>query len=314
MEKDTRTVLLAVLILLVSMFSLNLNSIMGRVISNSLPDLRGEAYFADLSTGEKITQANVGDKVDIIVVVKNVGDGNAPPGGLGNNVKYRLEVKQDGVKVQERGLKKTFDLEGLLKPQDITKKHLSYISPQYRYFQFNSPGEYCLDFKIDTTKKLAESNEDNEFKDEGCATVVNEGEPLPQPEEASDKPEKKVKVKKYAPALITLKLLGSYEGDKLLDLGEETCELEGRNKAVSCSFEAELEIGNNYVVRGSVSDRIWEVRFVRIIDSSNKEFLRKVCGRPFCELKTEDFLKTETKLDQNIKTGKYLIEGSAELA
>ena len=296
MEKDNKVVLGAILIMLVSMLSFNLNEITGKSSHEGLPDLKAEAHFVNLETGENIRYANVGDKVDIIVKIKNEGKGMAPAGDKKEKIKHRFELKIDGKKTKEKGLKKTFYLANSIKPSDYTIKHLSQIT-SYSNFIFSTVGEHCIDVKLDTGKELAEINEDNDFLDLGCVTVFEAGKPLPTKEEEKTVTTKK-KAKKIPPTEVTLQLLEYHDDNKIYTeilVNEKDCDLIG-NKPVSCSFKAELRGPNSggvgerqatyYLVRAFASTNFGKIRHVRIIDSSNKVFLSVPCSAPKCELKT----------------------------
>ncbi len=328
MDKDNKIILGALLIMFVSMLSFNLNSITGKQVNEGLPDLTADAYFVDLETGEKLESVYIGKKADIIIKIKNDGFGNAPPGDKLDKTKYRFEIKVDGKKTDDRALKKTFSLNNNIKPQDYAIKKLAQITTVAAY-NFNSVGKHCIDIKVDTSKKLAEIEEDNDFLNLGCVTVVEEGKELPKKEEEKKvtTTTKKKKTKEAAPTSVNLKLLEYYtnsdgEYTEIL-LDKKECELKG-SFGVSCSFKAELEgpsaganegqSWKNYIVRGSTTTNFWKVRHVRLVDSYNKEFLRKACSTYLCELKTGDMLKTDTKFNQYIKPGTYIIETIAELS
>jgi len=313
MDRDKKMVIYALIILFVSMLSFNLNKITGKAVNYGLPDIIGSANFVNIGTGEEINSAVVGDKADILVTITNIGQGDASPGNLKNKVQHRLEIKREGIITKDRRLRKNFSVNNLLKQGTSFTKHLSYLDTQFRYFQFNAPGVFCLDLKLDTTNKLAESDEDNEFDNSGCVIVVEKGK-----SSFSIVPKEARNVQKFwqqtndVPTRINIKLLASYvDRDDIVLLDEKTCEL-ADDKEISCSFDINLEIGRDYVVRSSISTDLWKIKYARIIDDSNREFLRKSCNKSFCEIRTEDFLSPETKFNQYIRSGIYTIEATAE--
>ena len=315
MDRDKKMVIYALIILFVSMLSFNLNKITGKAVNYGLPDIIGSANFVNIGTGEEINSAVVGDKADILVTITNIGQGDASPGNLKNKVQHRLEIKREGIITKDRRLRKNFSVNNLLKQGTSFTKHLSYLDTQFRYFQFNAPGVFCLDLKLDTTNKLAESDEDNEFDNSGCVIVVEKGK-----SSFSIVPKEARNVQKFwqqtndVPTRINIKLLASYvDRDDIVLLDEKTCEL-ADDKEISCSFDINLEIGRDYVVRSSISTDLWKIKYARIIDDSNREFLRKSCNKSFCEIRTEDFLSPETKFNQYIRSGIYTIEATAEKA
>ncbi|MEK6937305.1 MAG: CARDB domain-containing protein [Nanoarchaeota archaeon] len=327
MEKDNKIILGAVLIMLVSMISFNLNNLTGWQVNEGLPDLTGDAQFIDEVTGEEIYAAYVGARANIQVKIKNEGTGDAPPGDKVDKTKYRFEIKVDGKKTEDRNLKKTFSLTNTLHPQDFAVKNLRQITP-IDFYQFNSVGEHCVDVKVDTSKKVAEIDEENDFLDAACVTVVEEGKPLPKKEEAKVSTAKKKKIKPVQPTDVQLELLEYYTNEKggyvEVLVKEEECELEG-TLGVSCTFKANLEgpsagandgeSWKNYIVRARTTTNSWKVRHASIVYSdSNKVFLTKACSTYLCELRTGDMLKTETKDNQYIKSGEYIIAAIAELS
>ncbi|MBI2672528.1 hypothetical protein HYX16_06360 [Candidatus Woesearchaeota archaeon] len=307
MKKDNKILAVAAIIIFISFFSFNFSNITGRV-TGYLPDLVGEAMFIDKNTGEEILSAKPGDSVDIKVTVINKGLADAAMEGIIT----KFELKKDGVKVPERGLKKNIEVTNVLKPGSSFSKRLEQFT-SYKDYQFNAPGEYCFDVKVDTGKKIAETDEQNDFLSINCIAVVEEGMKLPKKE--AEKAVKSKKEKVLAPTDLNIQLLEYNEKDdktiSRLLLAEETCFLTEINNI--CSKVVELELNKDYLVRGTTSLRDWKVEFVRIVNQdSSKEVLKKTCLAGVCDLITKDLLSPETKNNQFIAAGKYIISATAK--
>ncbi len=295
MNKNTEVIVSAFLILLFS-FLYNSFDITGKVI-NDLPDLTGYVKFVNVDDLKPITQAKLGDKVKIKLTVENIGGAQAP-----SKITNKIVVKKDGIKFKTQKQPENFITSNSLKPREFFDKVVD-------DFQFNGDGKYCFDLTVDLSKKVVESNEDNNiFKNNWCILIGEKKEDEKEIKTTTKKIKaKKSKIKELVidtPTQLRIEIVDPENNNFVIK--KETCDISD-NKGMGCSFSIDLEYkyGRKYELRAATTTNLWGLTHLRIYDpSSNKELKRKGCTKQYCELTIDETTIT--------KTGKYNIEAQAE--